>query len=134
MASDTVGDIPVSVITSKNGVQSREGITNIIFVYPSYFGPVDSSDPTSDAIMLLPSYAETTHMQDHNYKSDGDAHVCFAYPKGDAYKELISIKSATGQEYINDFVQHTKMINGVEYYVYVDSQKSSTEDINFVMR
>ena len=113
----------------KAKVDNREVIekTHISFVWPSYWGLVNSV-PTS--INGLNPLSIEYRSFDLNYDNIESKHICFAYPK--SYGMLTSIKDSRDIEYINDFTVTTKTFNGVEYNVYMDIHPANV--VNYTLK
>lgn len=120
-------------------IYNREGASTTVTVYfvdPIYFGeyfedggikPGDYNwKPKAENIMNIKKYVTTspqsTYQITTNEKNPG--YICYAYPK--TFNELMQIVDFDGNVYYNsqtndnDFVMSECLINGVDYYVYIN--------------
>lgn len=129
------GDYVIGVDIEKWGKASA-GETSIKFVNPTYFGSVDSTTPSLSDITNLAQYADASKESQKQYYTKDPKHICLAYPK--EYGTLMSIQDSYGYEYLDktepDFTYDEISINGADYYVYVDMQKSASEKLQLIIR
>jgi hypothetical protein len=132
---DEAGDYIIGVDIEKWG-KASVGETSIKFVNPTYFGSIDSTTPSLSDITNLAQYADASKESQKQYYTEEPKHICLAYPK--EYGKLVSIQDSYGYEYLDktepDFTYDEISINGADYYVYVDMQKSASEKLQLIIR
>ena len=100
----------------KDGV-TVQGNTSVIFVNPSYFGPVAATfTPTETTIKALTKSVKNGKGYTGN-TSLNNQKTCYAYPK--SFGALTSIKDANNFEYINSYTRSELTVWDETYYVYV---------------
>lgn len=105
-----------TVKATKNGV-TVQGSTSVIFVNPSYFGPVAATfTPTETAIKALTKSIKNSKSYTGN-TSLNNQKTCYAYPK--SFGALTSIKDANNFEYLSSYTRSELTIWDETYYVYV---------------
>lgn len=133
---DDARDYVIGVDIEKWNKKST-GETSIKFVNPTYFGSVDSINPSLSDITNLTQYADASKKSQKEYSTSELKHICLAYPK--EYGKSESIQDSYGHEYLMDMCDpngepYNYVINGVDYYVYIDKQKSIEKNMQIIIR
>jgi hypothetical protein len=118
----------------ENAYGTREAIQSaeLVFVAPTYYGPVDRVNPTAAQVSALEEVLHETkeHTQEHvayNY-----SRFCYAYPK--VYGDLVAILDQNGFNYITSFTKSELTINGIAYNCYVLTEPVTIEDSTYIFK
>lgn len=116
----------VDVFDDQNHTAARAA--TIKFVGKTYYGIVDANvvEPTEAQIKELNSTLKTVKEYTYNYVSTPYGKVVYTYPK--SFGTLTTITDlAYGINYENSFTLTEKQVDGIDYYVYTQTDPSAAE-------
>lgn len=118
-------------VTVTDGELSSSATKTIKFVARSYYGVVDSSigTPTEAQIKgLTNNELKDTKALTYSGITTDFGKVCYAYPKD--FGALSSIKDPVNNyDYTASFSRSTAVIDGIDYYIYIQTVASGADDV-----
>lgn len=118
-----VSEDPITANTKASAVvtystnKTVTGSSDFTFVYASYYGAVESVNPTESEILALTKSIKNTKSFTWDSANLSNQRYCYAYPS--SLGNLTSIKDSNNFEYIQSYTKSSLIVNGESYNVYV---------------
>lgn len=113
MTSDTTFEAVVTYDETKE----VKGTAKIQFVYPSFFGSVETLTPDATTVSGLSKIIKNSKAYTADNVALDDARFCYAYPA--TLGNLTTIKDANNFEYLGSYTKSSLTINSINYNLYV---------------
>lgn len=110
-------DTTFEVVVTYDETKEVKGTSKIQFVYPSFFGSVETLTPDATTVSGLSKIIKNSKAYTADNVNLTDARFCYAYPA--TLGNLTTIKDANNFEYLGSYTKTALTINSVNYNLYV---------------